>query len=70
MFRQAEAIPIPLRLVEDEPELRWEAEVGRELATPFNPTRAPLIRALLILGARDAAFILVYRPTQPSASAG
>ena len=41
MFRQAEAIPIPLLLVEDEPELRWEAGVGRELTTPFNPTRAP-----------------------------
>src|SRR6516225_8247992 len=58
-FRQADATPIPLRIVKDEPELRWEAEVGKELATPFNPTRAPLIRALLIQGARDAAFMLV-----------
>ena len=30
-----------------------------ELATPFNPSRAPLIRALLIQGVRDAAFMLV-----------
>ena len=44
-FRQADGTPIPLRIVEDEPELRWEAEVGNELATPFNPSRAPLIRA-------------------------
>ena len=51
-FRQADATPIPLRIVEDEPELRWEAEVGKELATPFNPSRAPLIRALLIQGDR------------------
>jgi Phthiocerol/phthiodiolone dimycocerosyl transferase C-terminus/Condensation domain len=58
-FRQADAAPIPLRIVEDEPELRWEAEVGKELATPFNPSRAPLIRAVLIQGARDAAFVLV-----------
>jgi Condensation domain len=58
-FRQADATPIPLRIVEDEPELRWEAEVGKELATPFNPSRAPLIRAVLIRGARDAAFMLV-----------
>jgi hypothetical protein len=58
-FRQADAPPIPLRIVEDEPELRWEAEVEKELATPFNPSRAPLIRAVLIQGARDAAFILV-----------
>ena len=59
LFRQADAAPIPLRIVEDQPELRWEAEVGKELATPFNPSRAPLIRALLIQGDRDAAFMLV-----------
>ena len=58
-FRQADTTPIPLRIVEDEPELRWEAEVGKELATPFNPSRAPLIRGVLIQGARDAAFMLV-----------
>ncbi len=58
-FRQADARPIPLRIVEDEPEPRWEAEVGEELATPFNPSQAPLIRAVLIAGARDAAFMLV-----------
>ena len=58
-FRSADATPIPLRIVKDEPELRWEAEVGKELATPFNPSRAPLIRAVLIQGARDAAFTLV-----------
>jgi hypothetical protein len=58
-FRQAGATPIPLRIVEDEPELRWEAEVGKELATPFSPSRAPLIRAVLIQGARDAAFVLI-----------
>src|SRR5215813_11802675 len=60
LFRQADAAPIPLRIVEDEPELRWEAEVGEELATRFKPTQAPLIRAVLIQGARDdAAFILI-----------
>ena len=58
-FRQADVTPIPLRIVEDEPELRWEAEVGKELARPFNPSRAPLIRAVLIQGAQDAAFMLV-----------
>jgi NRPS condensation-like uncharacterized protein len=58
-FHQADARPIPLRIVEDEPELRWEAEVGEELATPFNPSQAPLIRAVLIQGTRDAAFMLV-----------
>src|SRR3984893_14137665 len=58
-FRQADGTPIPLRIVEDEPELRWEAEVGEELATPFNPSQAPLTRAVLIQGTRDAAFMLV-----------
>jgi Phthiocerol/phthiodiolone dimycocerosyl transferase C-terminus len=58
-FRQADGTPIPLRIVEDEPEQRWEAEVGEELATPFNPSQAPLTRAVLIQGARDAAFMLV-----------
>jgi hypothetical protein len=37
LFRQAGAAPIPLRILEEEPELRWEAEVGKELATPFPP---------------------------------
>jgi hypothetical protein len=60
-FRQADATPIPLRIVADEgrPEPRWEAEVGKELATPFNPSQAPLIRAVLIQGTRHAAFMLV-----------
>src|SRR5258708_21025838 len=58
-FRQADGTPIPLRIVEDEPELRWGAEVGEELATPFNPSQAPLTRAVLIQGVRDAAFMLV-----------
>ena len=58
-FHQADAKPIPLRVVADEPELRWAAEVGEELARPFKPSQAPLIRAVLIQGARDAAFMLV-----------
>jgi len=60
VFQRGHLAPIPLRIVEDEPERRWEAEVGEQLATPFKPSEAPLIRAVLILGARDdAAFILV-----------
>jgi hypothetical protein len=58
-FHQTDARPIPLRIVADEPERRWEAEVAEELATPFNPRQAPLVRAVLIQGARDAAFMLV-----------
>ena len=60
VFQRADFAPIPLRIVEDEPERRWEAEVGEELATPFKPGNAPLIRAVLIQRARDdAAFMLV-----------
>ena len=59
LFGQSDVTPIPLRIVEDEPKLRWEAEVGEELATPFTPSQAPLIRAVLIQGARNAAFMLV-----------
>jgi hypothetical protein len=58
-FRHADVAPIPLRIVEDEPELRWEVEAGEELATPFSPRQAPLIRAVLIQGIRNAAFMLV-----------
>ncbi len=58
-FRQADAAPIPLRIVEKEPRSRWEHEVGVELATPFDPSQAPLMRAVLIQGVRDAAFMLV-----------
>jgi hypothetical protein len=58
-FFQADATPIPLRIVKDAPLSRWEIEVGAELATPFDPTQAPLIRAVVIQGAAEAAFILV-----------
>jgi hypothetical protein len=58
-YRQDDVTPIPLRIVEGDPKLRWESEVGEELATPFDPHRAPLIRAVLVQGIRDTAFILV-----------
>ncbi|HXW70307.1 MAG TPA: hypothetical protein VEK34_02505 [Methylocella sp.] len=58
-FRQVDAAPIPLRIVDGDPKTRWEREVGEELATPFAPNQAPLIRAVLIQGKRNTAFILV-----------
>jgi hypothetical protein len=59
-YRREEGSPIPLRIVEDDdPGSRWKIEVGEELATPFDPSKAPLARAVLIQGRRDAAFILV-----------
>jgi hypothetical protein len=58
-FRQVDAAPIPLRIVDGDPKTHWEREVGEELATPFDPNRAPLIRAVLIQGSQSTAFILV-----------
>jgi hypothetical protein len=57
-FRREDAAPIPLRIVEGDPKTRWEREVGEELATPFDPSQAPLIRAVLIDGSRDTGLIL------------
>src|SRR5262245_40324687 len=42
-FRQEDAAPIPLRIVEGDPKTHCEREVGEELATPIDPNRAPLI---------------------------
>jgi hypothetical protein len=57
-FRHSDA-PIPLRVVKDDPQARWEAEVAEELAAPFDPSRAPLARAVLIHRSERAAFTFV-----------
>jgi NRPS condensation-like uncharacterized protein len=51
--------PIPLRVVEGNPGLDWQREVAEELANPFDPNRAPLLRAVLIYAPQNAALILV-----------
>ena len=48
--------PIPLRVLVGP--TGWQTEVARELATPFDPERAPLARAVLMHGERGSAFIL------------
>jgi len=58
-FKHVPNVPIPLRIVEKEPATTWETEIGKELATPFDANNAPLIRAVLIQGVEEAAFILV-----------
>ena len=58
-FRQQAVAPIPLRVLAGDPTRQWESEVCEELATPFNPAEAPLIRAVLIEGSRDTGFILI-----------
>ena len=59
-FRQQDAAPIPLRIVEEDPKTHWEHEVSKELATPFDPSRAPLIRAVLIQGIRNTGFMVAH----------
>ena len=50
--------PIPLRAVEAS-DGSWEAVVGHELATPFDPSAAPLVRAVLIKGDDRCVLVLV-----------
>ena len=57
-FRRVAAL-IPLRILEGNPKTCWEAEMGEELATPFDPSRAPLVRAVLIQDSQNTAFTLV-----------
>ena len=56
-FRRVEEAPIPLKVVAGDPRSAWPAEVGEELATPFDPSSAPLARAVLI-HAPDAATLI------------
>ncbi|HEY0181323.1 MAG TPA: hypothetical protein VGC09_00820 [Rhodopila sp.] len=46
-FYHVPGVPIPLRIVTTDQ--RWESEMERELATPFDATKAPLVRAVLLV---------------------
>jgi hypothetical protein len=56
---QVDAAPIPLRVVDGSVQGRWELEVDREMATPFAPDQAPLIRSVLIHKPESAVLILI-----------
>jgi Condensation domain len=56
-FHQVAGAPIPVRLAAAG-DLRWEREMERELATPFDTRQAPLVRAVLLHHAQRAALIL------------
>jgi hypothetical protein len=59
-YRRGQGAPLPLRIVEDDdPGSRWKIEASEELGTPFNPRVAPLARAVLVQGERQAALILL-----------
>jgi hypothetical protein len=66
-FRQVNTAPIPLRVVHGDPHSRWEAEVVEELAAPFDPRHAPLVRAVLIHATDNADHLFgrmrLRRPT-------
>jgi hypothetical protein len=58
-FRAAPQTPIPIRVVRvvsSQP--NWLIEMQRELATPFDPARAPLVRAVLMHEPHRATLIL------------
>ncbi len=56
-FRKVTGQPIPLRVVEGD--AAWEREVEREMRTLFDPTKAPLMRTVLILQPAKSFIILV-----------
>jgi Condensation domain len=56
-FQPVPAARIPLRIVANGG-LGWEPEIERELATPFDAQRAPLVRAVLLHQANRAVLIL------------
>ena len=50
---------IPLRIVDGSVQERWELEVDREMAVPFTPEQAPLIKSVLIHKPQSAVLILI-----------
>lgn len=56
---QVDASPIPLRVVDGSVQGRWELELDREMAVPFAPEQAPLIRSVLIHKPQSAVLILI-----------
>src|ERR1700733_1993743 len=56
---QADAAPIPLRVVDGSFPGRWELELDREMALPFTPEQAPLIRSVLIHKPQSAVLIMI-----------
>jgi hypothetical protein len=56
---QVDASPIPLRVVDGSVQGRWELELDREMALPFTPEQAPLIRSVLVHKPQSAVLILI-----------
>jgi hypothetical protein len=47
-FHHDNGAKIPLRIVEEKADYHWEQELEKELATPFDWTKAPLVRTVLV----------------------
>jgi Condensation domain len=63
-FYQDHTASIPLRVVQEaNATRRWELEAELELSIPFDPTSAPLARAVLLHEERRAVFLLVTHPS-------
>ncbi|MGA7127482.1 MAG: condensation domain-containing protein [Chthoniobacterales bacterium] len=59
-FSQDLAAPIPLRVVQGtNVTQRWEFQAGLELSIPFDPTKAPLLRAVLLHEEQRAVCLVV-----------
>src|SRR6266481_1561225 len=56
---QVDAAPIPLRVVDGSVQGRWELELDREMALPFTPEQAPLVRSVLIHKPQSAVLIMI-----------
>jgi NRPS condensation-like uncharacterized protein len=54
-----DAAPIPLRVVDGSLQEDWELELDREMALPFTPEQAPLIRTVLIHKPQSAFLIII-----------
>jgi NRPS condensation-like uncharacterized protein len=56
---QVDPAPIPLRVVDGSVQEHWELELDREMALPFTPEQAPLIRTVLIHKPQSAVLIII-----------
>lgn len=61
-YRAADVAPVELT-VRRGPELAWQAAAAEELTRPFDRSRAPLIRALLLQSAWRSALLLTFDHT-------
>jgi NRPS condensation-like uncharacterized protein len=58
-LHQVDPAPIPLRVVDGSVQEHWELELDREMALPFTPEQAPLIRTVLIHKPQSAVLIII-----------